>query len=201
MELGTCLSPACSTSCCSCRCSASRASLLVPPAGTQASRAALTLGVMTLQFVLTAWLYMRFDSRVAGLQFETRVPWIAAWGVSYHIGLDGFNVLLVLLTAFLAPLVVAGAFSAIQKDVKLFYAMVFLIQFAMMGTLRRAGSLPVLRVLGSDADPDVPADRHLGRRAAHLRHPQVRAVHGVRQHPDAGGDDLPRVLAAADHRA
>jgi len=43
-------------------------------------------------------------------------------------------VLLVLLTAFLGPLVVAGAFSAITKDVKLFYAMVFLIQFTMLGT-------------------------------------------------------------------
>jgi NADH-quinone oxidoreductase subunit M len=42
--------------------------------------------------------------------------------------------LLVLLTAFLAPLVVAGSSTSIQKDVKLFYAMVFLIQFAMMGT-------------------------------------------------------------------
>ena len=42
--------------------------------------------------------------------------------------------LLVLLTAFLGPLVVAGAFTAIQKDVKLFYAMVFALQFAMVGT-------------------------------------------------------------------
>ena len=39
-----------------------------------------------------------------------------------------------LLTAFLGPLVVAGAFTAITKDVKLFYAMVFLVQFAMIGT-------------------------------------------------------------------
>ena len=38
------------------------------------------------------------------------------------------------MTAFLGPLVVAGAFTAIQKDVKLFYSMVFLIQFAMLGT-------------------------------------------------------------------
>ena len=69
-----------------------------------------------------------------GLQFETRLPWIAAWGVYYQIGLDGYNVLLVLLTAFLGPLVVAGAFTAIRKDVKLFYAMVLLLQFAMLGT-------------------------------------------------------------------
>ena len=61
-------------------------------------------------------------------------PWIPDWGVYYQIGLDGYNLLLVLLTAFLGPLVVAGAFTAIRKDVKLFYAMVFLVQFAMLGT-------------------------------------------------------------------
>ncbi|HUP08265.1 MAG TPA: hypothetical protein VMU47_14000, partial [Caldimonas sp.] len=83
-----------------------------------------TLGVTLLQLALTAWLYARFDPHVAGLQFETRIPWIPTWGVYYQIGLDGYNVLLVLLTALLGPLVVAGAFTAIQKDVKLFYAMV-----------------------------------------------------------------------------
>jgi NADH-quinone oxidoreductase subunit M len=93
----------------------------------------LSLAVMLLQFVLTAWLYVRFDPAVEGLQFETRLPWIAAWGVYYQIGLDGYNVLLVLLTAFLGPLVVAGSFTAIDKDVKLFYAMVFALQFAMLG--------------------------------------------------------------------
>jgi NADH-quinone oxidoreductase subunit M len=89
---------------------------------------------MLLQLALTAWLYQRFDPSVPGLQFETRVPWIADWGVHYHVGLDGVNVLLVALTAFLGPLVVAGAFAAIQKSVKLFYGMVFFIQFAMLGT-------------------------------------------------------------------
>jgi NADH-quinone oxidoreductase subunit M len=108
--------------------------LLVSPAGHHDFTRRLTLVLMTLQLLITAWLYMRFDSRVAGLQFETRVPWIERWGVYYQIGLDGYNILLVMLTAFLGPLVTAGAFSAINKDVKLFYAMVFLIQFAMMGT-------------------------------------------------------------------
>ncbi len=37
------------------------------------------------------------------------------------------------MTAFLGPLVVAGAFTAIRENVKLFYAMVFFIQFAMLG--------------------------------------------------------------------
>ncbi len=107
---------------------------LVPSAKPQMTRL-LTLGVMIVQLALTTMLYLQFSSDTPDLQFATRVPWIASWGVSYYIGLDGFNVLLVLLTAFLGPLVVAGAFNAIQKDVKLFYAMVLLVQFAMMGTL------------------------------------------------------------------
>ena len=69
----------------------------------------LSLAVMLLQFALTAWLYARFDPAVEGLQFETRLPWIAAWGVYYQIGLDGYNVLLVLLTAVLVALTVVLA--------------------------------------------------------------------------------------------
>jgi len=108
--------------------------LLVVPARAHGVVRWLTFWVMVVQLAVTALLYARFDGAVAGLQFETRLPWIPDWGVYYQIGLDGYNVLLVLLTAFLGPLVVAGAFTAIQKDVKLFYAMVLLIQFAMLGT-------------------------------------------------------------------
>ena len=108
--------------------------LWLAPQGSDRAVRAFTLGVMLLQLALTAWLYWRFDASVAGLQFETRLEWIADWGVHYHIGLDGLNVLLVALTAFLGPLVVAGAFTAIRDSVRLFYAMVFFIQFAMLGT-------------------------------------------------------------------
>ena len=107
--------------------------LLATPAGRDDLARALTLGVTVVQFGLAAWLYARFEAGVAGLQFQTRVPWIEAWGVHYQIGLDGFNLLLVAMTAFLAPLVVAGARTAIARDVKLFHAMVLLIQFAMLG--------------------------------------------------------------------
>ncbi len=110
------------------------AALLVTPRSREDLMRGLSLALMTLQFVLALALYLKFDADVAGLQFETRIPWIADWGVYYHVGLDGLNILLVLLTAFLGPLVVAGAFSAVTKDVKLFYSMVFLIQLAMMGT-------------------------------------------------------------------
>lgn len=93
----------------------------------------ISLLVMGVQFILASVLYAHFNGAVAGLQFETRLPWIPGWGVSYHVGVDGFNLLLVQLTAFLGPIVVAGSFTAIQKHVKLFHSLVLLIQFAMIG--------------------------------------------------------------------
>lgn len=93
-----------------------------------------TLGVMLLQLLLAGWLYLAFEAGVPGLQFETRLPWIGAWGVHYHVGLDGLNLLLVLLTAFLGPLVVASALRSITREVKLFHGLLLFLQFTMIGT-------------------------------------------------------------------
>jgi NADH-quinone oxidoreductase subunit M len=108
--------------------------LIVVPTTAHHAIRGFTFWVMLLQFALTAWLYAAFSPSTAELQFATRVPWIESWGVYFSIGLDGTNVLLVLLTGFLGPIVVAGSWSAIERDVKLFHAMLFLIQFAMIGT-------------------------------------------------------------------
>ena len=86
------------------------------PAGRDSTVRSFTLAIMVAQFLLSLVLYANFDPAVPGLQAETRVAWIPAWGVSYLIGLDGYNILLVVLTTFLGPLVTAGAFSAITKD-------------------------------------------------------------------------------------
>ena len=68
------------------------------------------------------------------------------------------------------------------------------------GHVPRAGPVRVLSVLGDDAHPAVPHHRHLGRRAAHLRDAQVRALHRFRQHPDARRSDLSRLFAQCDLR-
>ena len=108
--------------------------LIAVPRGRDDLARGISFWTMAAQLALAAWLYAQFDPANPGLQFETRLPWIPGWGVYYQVGLDGYNVLLVLLTAFLGPLVVASAFTAITKDVKLFYAMVLALQFAMVGT-------------------------------------------------------------------
>jgi hypothetical protein len=65
----------------------------------------------------------------------------------------------------------------------------------MIGRLPLARPVPVLRVLGRDADPDVLLIGILGLRPAHLRRRQVHALHDGGQRPDAGGHPRPRLHA------
>ena len=44
-------------------------------------------------------LWMGYDPAVGGIQFEEMIPWVAAMGISYHLGVDGFGTVLVMLNA------------------------------------------------------------------------------------------------------
>jgi NADH-quinone oxidoreductase subunit M len=108
--------------------------LLAVPKSREGVAKWISLAAMTLQLGLGCALYAAFDPSAPGLQFATDVPWIDAFGARYAVGLDGLNLLLVMLTLFLGPLVVLGSFTAIRSQLKLFHAMLSLIQFAMLGT-------------------------------------------------------------------
>lgn len=108
--------------------------ILLVPRRREGAAKWIALAATTIQLGLGCLLYARFDGSNPGLQFVTDLPWIAAWGVHYIVGLDGLNLLLVLLTVFLGPLVVLGSFTAIRAQIRLFYSMLLLVQFAMLGT-------------------------------------------------------------------
>ncbi|MDA2958848.1 MAG: NADH-quinone oxidoreductase subunit M [Actinomycetota bacterium] len=57
---------------------------------------------------LTVWATQAFDTADDGFQFVSRHPWIEAWGISWHLGVDGISLFLVLLTGLLFPLVILG---------------------------------------------------------------------------------------------
>ena len=106
---------------------------MLAPAKCEQRAKYVSLVFTLLHFLIALPLYFAFDSSVVGLQFETLLPWIPAWGVNYHIGLDALNILLVFLTLFFGPLVVLASFNSIKLNQRWFYGMVFLIQFMMMG--------------------------------------------------------------------
>lgn len=68
---------------------------------------------------------------LGGMQFVADMPWISSLGISFHVGIDGIGLLMVLLTAVLMPLIVL---SAAKKDYPgRFYGLMLLMQAALMG--------------------------------------------------------------------
>ena len=57
---------------------------------------------------LSIWVTYAFDRHDDGFQFVSKHPWIERWGISWHLGVDGISLLLVVLTGVLFPLVIAG---------------------------------------------------------------------------------------------
>jgi NADH-quinone oxidoreductase subunit M len=52
---------------------------------------------------------------------ESRLPWIPRWGISLHLGIDGFALMLVLLTALLGLVAVIASWTEIQQRVGWFH--------------------------------------------------------------------------------
>jgi NADH-quinone oxidoreductase subunit M len=107
---------------------------LLPQGEKQLIRAWTLLG-MLVNLALAIWLYGSFDPKGPEFQLEHRVAWIPDLGISYHVGVDGLAVSLMLLTAFLGPFLVLASWRFIDTRVKSFHAALLLIQTAMLGAL------------------------------------------------------------------
>ena len=93
----------------------------------------IALGVSTVAFLLSVGLWLAFDPAEAGMQFEERREWIPGFGISYHLGVDGISLFLVLLTTFLTPLCLLSAWQAITERVKEFLITMLLLETGMLG--------------------------------------------------------------------
>ena len=62
-----------------------------------------TLGVTVVTFILSLGILAGYDKSIGEPQLITKIGWITELGVSYHVGIDGISLWLVLLTTFLMP--------------------------------------------------------------------------------------------------
>jgi NADH-quinone oxidoreductase subunit M len=92
------------------------------------------LVVSILEFLISIPLYTNFNLGFAGMQFEVRAPWIESLGVSYHLGVDGISLFLVLLTTFIMPMTILSAWNAIHRGMREFLALMLLLETALIGT-------------------------------------------------------------------
>ncbi len=83
-------------------------------------------------FLVSLPLVFRFDPG-KDFQFVERAQWIPTLGATYHIGIDGLGLLLVMLTTVIGFLAVLSSWNSVHDRLKEYYAFFLLLQTGMLG--------------------------------------------------------------------
>jgi NADH-quinone oxidoreductase subunit M len=115
--------------------------VLVPAIGavvvaTLASRRSDVLKQVTVAFsvltgVIAFWMLAEFQVGDPGMQFETQTTWIEQFGISFHFGVDGISLFLVVLTALLFPIALLATDPG--HDARPYYAWILALEAGSMG--------------------------------------------------------------------
>lgn len=88
-----------------------------------------------ISFAGALHVWYHFDGTKVGLQFVERYDWIPQWGISYFVGVDGLNLLLLVLTNFLLPLIFLSLWEKKDLRDKNYFALLLTLQTGMIGAL------------------------------------------------------------------
>jgi NADH-quinone oxidoreductase subunit M len=86
-----------------------------------------------ITFLVSLFLYFGYDATAGGFQFIQKQTWISSLNISYHLGIDGMSLLLIMLTTFLTPLALLGTWNSIVRQLKGYTIMVLLLEVGMIG--------------------------------------------------------------------
>ena len=92
----------------------------------------VTLGAGILECLLALPLFGYAPSGPA-FQFVEHARWLPALGMSYHLGVDGLSLYMILLTALMLPLCVLGSWTYISKRVTEFHFCLLLMTSSCIG--------------------------------------------------------------------
>ena len=85
---------------------------------------------------MSVWLLTEFDGDDGGFQFVSKHPWIEQWGISWHLGVDGISLFLIVLTGVLFPLAIMGIdpHNDDPTQDKPYFAWLLLLEAGVMGS-------------------------------------------------------------------
>jgi NADH-quinone oxidoreductase subunit M len=92
---------------------------------------ALVTSIIT--FLVSLPLWGGFDVSTASMQFVENVPWIPAFDINYHLGVDGISMPLIILTTFITPLVVIAGWEVISYKPSHYMAAFLIMEGVMVG--------------------------------------------------------------------
>ncbi|HJR26468.1 MAG TPA: NADH-quinone oxidoreductase subunit M [Acidimicrobiales bacterium] len=80
---------------------------------------------------ITVWLLADFDRHESGFQYVVQQNWVKDFGISWHLGIDGISLFLVVLSGLLFPLTIVAVTP--HHDPKPYYAWLLVLQAGCIG--------------------------------------------------------------------
>ena len=94
----------------------------------------ISILVSVINFIVSLFLWSKFDLANPGFQFVEESQWIKNF-VSYKMGVDGISIFLVLLTTFISPLCIFASINSLKKRIKVFLIAILIMHTLMIGVL------------------------------------------------------------------
>jgi len=88
---------------------------------------AISLASSILALAFSVWAFLAYDREAGGYQMIDRIPWVPSLGISYTVGADGINAVLLLMTGLLGFTGVWVARSVTERVKEYFIFYLFLI--------------------------------------------------------------------------
>jgi len=92
-------------------------------------------------FALSLPLWVHFDTTTAAMQFTEWRIWIPTFNATYHLGVDGIAMPLIVLTTFITPLVVIAGWTVIEKKQNQYFASFLILEGLMIGVFAALDAL------------------------------------------------------------
>ncbi|PSO14585.1 NADH-quinone oxidoreductase subunit M [Bradyrhizobium sp. MOS003] len=93
----------------------------------------IALWTTLITFAVSVILVMRFDAGNPDFQFVEKANWLAT-GITYHMGVDGISLPLVILTTAVMPFCIIASWKAITKRVREYMMAFLILETLMIGT-------------------------------------------------------------------
>jgi NADH-quinone oxidoreductase subunit M len=93
----------------------------------------IALWTTLITFAVSVILVMRFDASNADFQFVEKANWLAT-GITYHMGVDGISLPLVILTTAIMPFCIIASWKAITNRVREYMMAFLILETLMIGT-------------------------------------------------------------------
>jgi NADH-quinone oxidoreductase subunit M len=101
----------------------------------------VALVTTAVTFGLSTLLFSGFDNNTAQMQFVEEAAWIPAFNAMYSLGVDGISMPLIVLTAFITPLVIIAAWTVIEKKPAQYFASFLILEGLMIGVFAALDAL------------------------------------------------------------